>query len=440
MKVPFHIITTANLGAAYPFISDEGLPVLGAYIGQNLLGGHFAYDPFELYNRSLITNPNMIVLGQIGRGKSSFIKSYIWRQSVFGKRAWVIDPKGEYGDLAAAFSVKPIALRPGGHIRLNPLDFYRVTPSSTRRKSLQSPGVVSGHCSDGCHSVSVGLISSLASTCLGRPLNPREKSAIEAAVRTAEQGSAQVPTLNSVVTNLFEPSADSAEELRSSRRSLAEDGRDVALELRRLVDGELKGMFDGPTTEGLDLDMPLVVLDLSAVYGSPMLGMIMICAMAWLRSWLDYDRSVKTIFVVDEAWAVLMHVETARWLQSLWKLARSYGVSNIAVVHRASDLTRLGGERSEQSGLGTGLLADSETRVIYGQSPLEVQSAQALLGLNSKEAELLSRLGRGIALWKIGDRSFLVKHVLAEGERHFVNTDAAMRGTASLVENQYGRG
>jgi hypothetical protein len=132
-----------------------------------------------------------------------------------------------------------------------------------------------------------------------------------------------------------------------------------------------------------------------------------------------------------------MHVETARWLQSLWKLARSYGVSNIAVVHRVSDLARVSGEGSEQSGLGMGLLADSETRVVYGQSPLEVQSAQTLLGLNSKEAELLTHLRKGVALWKVGNRSFLVRHVLAEDERHLVDTDEAMRTAASFEASTY---
>ena len=56
----------------------------------------------------------MVVVGQIGRGKSAFVKTYLWRQAVFGRRAWVVDPKGEYGALARAWGVTPVALRPGG--------------------------------------------------------------------------------------------------------------------------------------------------------------------------------------------------------------------------------------------------------------------------------------------------------------------------------------
>jgi hypothetical protein len=79
-------------------------------------------------------------------------------------------------------------------------------------------------------------------------------------------------------------------------------------------------------------------------------------------------------------------------------------------------------------GLAQGLLSDSETRVVYGQPPGEVESAGELLGLTSTEADLLPQLGRGVALWKVGGRSFLVEHHLAAAERPLVDTDATMAG------------
>ena len=120
--VPAHVSTTRHLCAAYPLVSEAGLGHEGVLVGRDVLGGSFVYDPFVLYRKGIVTNPNMVVLGQIGRGKSSFVKSYLWRQAVFGRRAWVVDPKGEYGALARAWDVVPVALRPGGAVRLNPLD------------------------------------------------------------------------------------------------------------------------------------------------------------------------------------------------------------------------------------------------------------------------------------------------------------------------------
>jgi hypothetical protein len=421
-RVPAHQITTRNLGAAYPFIAEAGLGRRGVVIGDDLLGGSFVFDPFELYAQGVISNPNMVVFGQIGRGKSAFVKTFLWRQAVFGRRAWVVDPKGEYGDLAAAWGVRPVALRPGGAIRLNPLD-----PGPEHEG-----GIVDGEGSTARRRME--LLTSLASACLGRNLLPRERAALGAALATAA-GRAGVPTVPTVVEAMLSPTADSAASLRTELRDLLEDGRDVALELRRLVHGDLAGMFDGPTTPGLDLSAPLVVLDLSALYTSAALGILMACATAWLQAALARTASARggpdalsrqLFLVVDESWAILSNLGVARWLQASWKLSRSFGVSNVAILHRVTDLHSVGASDSEQVALAKGLLADSETRVVYAQSPGELAVASDLLSLSSTEAGLLPQLRRGVALWKVGQGSFLVQHRLSNLERRLVNTDGAM--------------
>ena len=428
--MPVHQVTTRNLGAAYPFIAEAGLGQRGVVIGDDLLGGSFVFDPFELYAAGVVSNPNLVVFGQIGRGKSAFVKTFLWRQAVFGRRAWVVDPKGEYGDLADAWGVRPVALRPGGAVRLNPLD----------------PGPDEGAAdSDGSNPTArrrTELLASLASACLGRSLAPRERAALGVALIDAAAG-VDVPTVPIVVEALLAPSAEAAQSLRTSVRDLVEDGRDVALELRRLVHGDLCGMFDGPTTPGLDLSAPLVVLDLSALYTSAALGVLMACATAWLQAALARTagsggadganiggKRERFFLVVDEAWAILSNLGVARWLQSSWKLSRAFGVSNVAVLHRVSDLRSVGASDSEQVALAQGLLSDSETRVVYAQSPGELDAAAELLSLSATEMELLPQLRRGVGLWKVGQRSFLVQHRLSAMERRMVDTDAAMTGRA----------
>jgi hypothetical protein len=57
-----------------------------------------------------------------------------------------------------------------------------------------------------------------------------------------------------------------------------------------------------------------------------------------------------------------------------------------------------------------------------------VERTGELLGLTSTEAALVTQLRRGMALWKVGRRSFLVEHRLAPSERVLIDTDAAMIG------------
>jgi hypothetical protein len=414
-RVPAHSVTTRNLGAAYPLLAEAGLGRRGVLIGHDLLGGSFVYDPFELYREGVVSNPNMIVFGQIGRGKSALLKTYLWRQSVFGRRAWVVDPKGEYAELAELWGVRPVALRPGGVVRLNPLDPVRMpaeeAPSPEDPDRRQSE-----------------LLASLASACLGRPLAPRERAAVDLGLGSVRSRS-RVPTLPAVVAALLDPSEDQAARIRTDRASLLEDGRDVALELRRLVHGDLRGMFDGETTRGLDLSGPLVVLDLSALYASAALGVLMACATAWLQAAVSRSSAAgQSFLVVDEAWAILANLGVARWLQASWKLSRAHGVANVAALHRLSDLAAVGAAGSEQVGLAEGLLSDSETLVLYAQPPGEVAKAADLLSLSSTEVDLVPQLRRGVALWKVGRRSFLVRHVVGSAERALVDTDAAMVG------------
>jgi AAA-like domain len=411
---PAHRATTAHLQAVYPFVSDGGLARSGPLVGRDLLGSSFCFDPWDLYRDGILTNPNVLIVGQIGRGKSSLIKTVVWRQLAFGRRAWIVDPKGEYGPLSAACGSAPIRLEPGGAVRLNPFD------------------VVAEHRVGGTERVVRGrtdLVCSLVGSSLGRPLGPSERTAVELGVRTASSGAVR-PTLRDVVEAMLAPDAGLAATVRTDAVGLAEEGRVAALELRRLVDGDLSGMFDGPTSADLDPGAAVVTLDLSAVFASPALPLLMICATAWLQAILAAGPGAKRLVVVDEAWAILRDLSTARWLQSTFKLSRSLGVANLVVVHRLSDLRAVGAEGSAEQRLAEGLLADSETRVVFGQAPSEADVTRRLLGLTSTEADLITQLPRGVALWKVGERSFLVEHAIGPTEAALVDTDSAMRQEA----------
>lgn len=407
---PPHRATTAHLQAVYPFVSDGTFGTAGPLIGRDVLSGPFRFDPWLLYASGRITNPNLVVLGQLGRGKSTLVKTFVWRQIALGRRAWILDPKGEYGPLARACGCEPIALTPGGATRVNPLDL----PSHAR--GLPGDGVAPR----------MELVSSLVASSLHRSLGPQERTAIEMGVRLV-CARTDVPTLPALVDALLDPDQSAAAAIGTDAAGLALAGRDVALELRRMVRGDLAGMFDGPTSRHADVTTPVVVLDLSATFASPALPLVMTCASAWLQAALGSGDGVKRLVVIDEAWAVLNDIATARWSQATFKLSRSLGVSNVLVAHRVSDLRSAGADGSAEEKLASGLLADSETRVVFGQSPSEAEETGRMLGLGATEIDVISRLPRGVALWRVGERSFLVEHLLAEDERVLVDTDAAMR-------------
>ena len=276
----------------------------------------------------------------------------------------------------------------------------------------------------------VMLTSSLAVACLGRDLLPKERAAIDAALaeasRRAERARMPRRRFPTSSTHFSNPPVEAARSLRTTpddpRRGRAGRGpRAAASGPRRLV-RDVRRADDSWASARRTSGRPGSVrcVPLPSTRGAH-----------GLRGSVAAERSPgsarnRIILVVDEAWAILSNLGVARWLQTSWKLSRALGVANIAVLHRLSDLRAVGSTGSEQVNLAEGLLADSETRVVYAQSPGEVARTGELLGLTETEADLASQFRRGMALWKVGRRSFLVEHRLAPGECAITDTDQAM--------------
>jgi hypothetical protein len=416
LRIERHRSTTAHVSSAYPFLAEAGLGSAGVYLGTNVLtgGGGFAFDPFEAYRAGLVTNPNVLLAGEPGTGKSATAKCFIYRAcGVFGRWVAIADPKGEYLPLGKALGLTVIKLHPGGACRVNPLD-----PGPTA--TTDGPDEIAQRQS--------ALVGALLGSVLHRDLTPVEDAVLGWATlhlaRAATSGQATLADLVAVMAN---PTAEMATRARTSEAELARSVDAAVYGLGKLLDRSLRGMFDGPTNVDLDWTGPGIVLDLSAVHHEPeALTLVMLATTAWLQAVLAQPGGRPRLQVLDEAWSLLASERTSRYLQSCWKLGRSYGVANIAVVHRLSDLRAQADDGTAAAKVSMGLLADTQTRVLFRQSSDQVADARALLGLTTTETQVLSRLCRGRALWKVGGHTAIVQHAIGRAERAFCNTDDRM--------------
>jgi hypothetical protein len=267
------------------------------------------------------------------------------------------------------------------------------------------------------------LLRSITEAALGRAMVPVESTALHAALDEAVRTN-KVPVLPHVVTAMFDPPNDV---IGSSRAQLIDDGREVAHAINRLVGGDLGGLFDGPSTVRFDADLPMVSLDLSRIAGSDAkIGMVMTCASSWMEAALQDPSGGSRWVIYDEAWRVLKQPALLARMQSQWKLSRALGIANLMVIHRLSDLDAVGDANSESRNLALGLLADCSTKIIYAQERGEDAKTGAALGLSSTEIDQLSSLARGEGLWRIGERSFVVRHVCTPGELALFDTNQKM--------------
>ncbi len=414
-RVPAHRATSDIVAGAYPFLAEAGLGSAGVYIGQDAWsGGGFCFDPWVLYQQGVLTNPNCLLAGVVGKGKSCLAKSIATRSIAFGRRVYVPgDPKGEWTIVAQA--VGGAAIRLGGNStnRLNPLDPGPRDPAlsetqwqtvlATRRRTL---------------------LGSLAQSALDRPLVAVEHTALDAALHQAVTGTV-TPTLPAVVDALLTPTTSLA---GATTAELARDGRDLGHALRRLVAGDLAGLFDGPSTTTFDPSLPMVTLDLSGIQGSDQLiAMVMTCASAWMESALASPTGGQRWVIYDEAWRLMRQPALLARMQAQWKLSRGLGIANLLIIHRLTDLDAVGDHGSESRALARGLLGDCSTKIVYQQEVSEAPHTARELGLSSAELTQLPDLQQGEGLWRVGSRSFVVRHVTTDDELHVFDTNARMR-------------
>ncbi|MFE4481011.1 ATP-binding protein, partial [Kitasatospora sp. NPDC056789] len=313
-----------------------------------------------------------------------------------------------------------IALGPGLPGRLNPLD------------APERPAEVSEEdWSTEVRKRRLLLLASLAATVLKRDLLPMEHTGLDVAldlVVADAEAAGTVPLLGDIAHVLGRPERLDAA-LGNQGGGLGHATDDLAHALRRLVHGDLSGMFDAPSTVTFDPNAPMLSIDLSRLGSSgddTALVLAMTCASAWMEAALTDPAGGRRWVVYDEAWRIMRHVGLLERMQQQWKLSRGLGIANLLILHRLSDLLSAGDAGSRGRVLAEGLLADCSTRIIYRQEPDQIPAAIALLGLTGVEAQAIAALTRGRGLWKVAALSFIVQHLLHPMEKQLYDTDFRM--------------
>jgi len=412
--VPVHRSGSPVLAAALPFLAESGLAVHGPGVGLDVnAGGLFCYDPFELYEAGVISSPNMVIVGEFGQGKSTCAKTIIARSLAYGRKAAVAsDPKGEWVPVAEAVGGKAIQIGPGQTTRLNPLDEGHRPAGYSANEWV---GVVTGR--------RRRLVGALATTLLSRPLLPKEHSALDIAL-SEETREARIPTVGGLTNRIWERA--------QTEQDTGDWGRDLGHALRRLTQGDLAGMFDGASTTSFDSNSPLVVIDTSRLQqaGDLALSLASTCSAAWLEAVVTDTSAGKRWLIYEEGWRMLRDEAQLNRMQEQWRLSRHWGLANMLIMHRVSDLDTAGDQGSKVRELALGLLSGAETKVVYRQDSMLVDRTVHDLGLTPEQGNVTRDVIKGRALWKVGKRAFVVDNfaTVTAAERAVFDTDQRMVG------------
>ena len=303
-------LTTSSTAIFIPFITQELFQNGEAlYYGLNALSNNMI-----LCDRKLLKNPNGLILGTPGSGKSFAAKREITNAFLItDDTIYISDPECEYSPLVERLHGQVVRLSPTSTQYINPMDMNLNYSEDDNPLALKSD-----------------FILSLCELVIGgkEGLQPVEKTIIDRAVRNvyrpflADPDPAKMPVLGDLYDELLKQPEPEAAHIAS------------ALEL--YVSGSLN-VFNHRTN--VELSNRLVCFDIKQL-GKQLkkLGMLIVQDQVWNRVTVNRAAHKTTRYYMDEFHLLLKEEQTAAYSVEIWKRFRKWGGIPTAITQNVKDL------------------------------------------------------------------------------------------------------
>ena len=418
--------TTTQLCGLFPFVAGSGTPAVGTPVGRHQLWGEVVcLDPLAWLRAGLVTNPGMFVLGQPGTGKSALVKRLVTGAVACGTRVLILgDTKPDYTPLIRHLGGQVIQVGRGLDT-INPLD---AGPLGAALRTMS--GGPAAQLRAEVRSRRLSLLLALATLIREARISNAEEVILGRAIDLLDQRSAgQAPPTVTDVLRVIEEGPDL---LRSAARAdtwqrYADRVADLVFTLDLLCTGSLAGVFDGPTSQPIDLDAPAVSVDISAVKaaGDKLLTAALLCTWGYAFGCVDAAAALAAsgggprrsyLGVMDELWRALRGAPgLVEHADALTRLNRAKGMAHIMITHSLADLDALATE--EDRAKARGFMDRSAITVLAGLPPRELARVAEITPLTGPERALVASWsapesyqagarhpGRGKYLIKTGER------------------------------------
>ncbi|MCD8256935.1 MAG: ATP-binding protein, partial [Oscillospiraceae bacterium] len=304
-------LTTSSTAIFVPFTTQElfqtGPEAL--YCGLNALSNNLI-----MVDRKLLKNPNGLILGTPGSGKSFAAKREIVNVMLLTDDHIIIcDPESEYGALVRRLGGQVIRISPASADYINPMDLNLNYSDDENPLSLKSD-----------------FILSLCELIVGGKdgLQPVEKTIIDRCVRTIYQ-----PYLNDPRPETVPILEDLYNELR---RQEEKEAQYIATALEIYVTGSLN-VFNHRTN--VNIRNRLVCYDIKEL-GKQMkkIGMLIVQDQVWNRVTVNREARKATRYYIDEMHLLLKEEQTAAYTVEIWKRFRKWGGIPTGITQNVKDL------------------------------------------------------------------------------------------------------
>lgn len=304
-------LTTSSTAIFVPFTTQELFSDSpeALYCGLNALSNNMI-----MVDRKMLKNPNGLILGTPGSGKSFSAKREMTNAFlVTNDDIYVCDPEAEYNPLIHALRGQVVKLSPTSRDYLNPLDININYSDEENPLALKSDFVLSF-----CELIIGGRDG----------LEPIEKTVIDRSVTRIYQKYFENPTPANmpILEDLYEEIKKQPEQ---------EAGR-IASALELYVKGSLN-VFNHHTN--VDISNRIVCFDIKEL-GKQLkkLGMLVVQDQIWNRVTINRNEHKSTRYYCDEFHLLLKDEQTAAYSVEIWKRFRKWGGIPTGITQNVKDL------------------------------------------------------------------------------------------------------
>jgi type IV secretory pathway VirB4 component len=266
---------------------------------------------------------------------------------------------------------------------------------------------------------------------LRRAMTPKEGKAVRMAHRQAladAKAAGEIADITHVLKALYVPDEEATLATVLTVDEVRAWGQDPAFELERMIEDDLSGLIDGPTSEDIQLNAGLTVFDVSLLpEDGPALPIVMTIINTWLANTLyRQEEAVPTVLVIEEAWHTIQG-SVATVTRRNTKLSRALSLSCQFAFHHISDIP--------EDSPAISMLKECGTVLLYKQQKsADALACEDMFNLPPGSADVISRLVKGTCLFKIGSHDpFEAIHVRSPLEVELTNTDGAMKSSSTIA-------
>ena len=304
-------LTTSSTAIFVPFTTQElfqtGPEAL--YYGINALSNNLI-----MVDRKLLKNPNGLILGTPGSGKSFSAKREISNAFLVTQDDIIIcDPEAEYAPLVERLHGQVIRISPTSRDYINPMDLNLDYSDDESPLSLKSD-----------------FILSLCELIVGgkEGLQPVQKTIIDRCVRLV---------YNDYLNDPHPENMPILEDLYNLLRAQEEkEAQYIATALEIYVTGSLN-VFNHRTT--VNINNRIVCYDIKEL-GKQLkkIGMLVVQDQVWNRVTINRAAHRSTRYYIDEMHLLLKEEQTAAYTVEIWKRFRKWGGIPTGITQNVKDL------------------------------------------------------------------------------------------------------